>query len=67
MSNQNSPDTGAAVLSLFVPGLGQIVQGRVVHGLVWLLATYVGYLLFIVPGLIVHIFCILNAAKRPQE
>src|SRR6266567_1778117 len=52
----------AAALSLFLPGVGQIYSGRVLQGIGWMLATGVGYLLFLVPGLILHICCIVNAA-----
>src|SRR5262245_18146318 len=52
----------AAALSLFLPGVGQIYSGRVFQGIAWMLATGIGYLLFLVPGLILHISCIVNAA-----
>jgi predicted nucleic acid-binding Zn ribbon protein len=52
----------AAVLSFFIPGLGQIYKGNVVSGLLWMVATFIGYLLLIIPGLILHFFCILTAA-----
>jgi hypothetical protein len=55
----------AAALSLFLPGVGQIYSGRVGQGVGWLLATGLGYLLFLVPGLILHICCIVNAAAVP--
>jgi TM2 domain-containing membrane protein YozV len=57
----------AAALSLFLPGVGQIYSGRVPQGIGWLLATGLGYLLFLVPGLILHICCIVNAAAVPNR
>jgi len=57
----------AAALSLFLPGVGQIYSGRVPQGIGWLLATGLGYLLFLVPGLILHICCIVNAAAVPAR
>lgn len=57
----------AAALSLFLPGVGQIYSGRVVQGIGWMFATALGYLLFLVPGLILHICCIVNAALGPQR
>src|SRR5262249_54318131 len=57
----------AAALSLFLPGVGQIYTGRVLQGIGWMLATGVGYLLFLVPGLILHICCIVNAAVGPPR
>lgn len=57
----------AAALSLFLPGVGQIYSGRVPQGVGWMLATGLGYLLFLVPGLILHICCIVNAAAQPAR
>jgi hypothetical protein len=57
----------AAALSLFLPGVGQIYSGRVPQGVAWMLATGLGYLLFLVPGLILHICCIVNAAAVPTK
>jgi hypothetical protein len=36
------------------------------QGIGWMLATGLGYLLFLVPGLILHICCIVNAAAVPS-
>ena len=44
----------AAVLSLVIPGAGQMYQGRVGVGFAWLFFVAVGYFTFIVPGLILH-------------
>jgi TM2 domain-containing membrane protein YozV len=51
----------AAVLSLVIPGAGQIYKGQIGPGIGWLIGTIVGYYLFIVPGLILHIICIYKA------
>jgi TM2 domain-containing membrane protein YozV len=53
----------AAVLSLVIPGAGQMYKGQVVNGLVWLLFTVIGYAALILPGLIIHICCIVGAAS----
>lgn len=53
----------AAILSLLIPGAGQMYKGDVGEGIVWLFGISIGYLLFIIPGLIAHIFCIINAAS----
>jgi TM2 domain-containing membrane protein YozV len=57
----------AAALSLFLPGVGQIYTGRVAQGVGWMLATGLGYLSFMIPGLILHICCIVNAAAVPAR
>jgi TM2 domain-containing membrane protein YozV len=51
----------AAVLSFFVPGLGQLYKGRFFAGLFWFLAVGLGYILLVIPGVILHIFCVLFA------
>jgi hypothetical protein len=57
----------AALLSFFWPGAGHIYCGEVGAGLGWMMATFIGYVAFIVPGIILHICCIVaasNTAKR---
>jgi TM2 domain-containing membrane protein YozV len=51
----------AAVLSLVIPGTGQMYKGRILAGLVWLVGVCVGYVAFVVPGVILHIACVYNA------
>jgi hypothetical protein len=53
----------AAVLSFFIPGLGQIYKGKVGAGIAWLICTIAGYALWILPGLILHIACVVSAAS----
>ncbi|MEF2147229.1 zinc ribbon domain-containing protein [Aquilutibacter rugosus] len=53
----------AAVLSLVIPGAGQMYKGQVGAGIVWLVAVVIGYFLLVVPGLILHLLCILSAAS----
>ncbi|HOK47844.1 MAG TPA: hypothetical protein PLP04_08255 [Bryobacteraceae bacterium] len=61
---QSRPSNGvAAVLSLFLPGAGQIYMGSIAAGIVWLIFTVIGYLLLILPGLVLHLICILHAAS----
>ena len=51
----------AGVLSLIIPGAGQLYKRQIGRGLLWLLFVFMGYAIFIFPGLILHIFCIINA------
>jgi TM2 domain-containing membrane protein YozV len=51
----------AAVLSLVIPGAGQMYKGQIGPGILWLIGTVAGYCAFIIPGLIAHIFCIYKA------
>ena len=50
----------AAVLSFFIPGAGQIYKGEIMEGIFWFVFIVVGYV-FILPGLVLHILCVMNA------
>ena len=51
----------AAILSLIIPGLGQMYKGQVFNGLAWLVIVIIGYVAFIIPGIVLHLCCILGA------
>ena len=53
----------AAVLSLIIPGAGQMYKGQVANGLCWLVFVVIAYFMLVVPGLILHLFCIIGAAS----
>jgi TM2 domain-containing membrane protein YozV len=53
----------AAVLSFFVPGLGQLYKGQILNGIVWFFMVGLGYMALILPGLLLHLFCIIGAAS----
>jgi hypothetical protein len=53
----------AAVLSLLIPGTGQMYKGEVGQGFGWLICTVIGYAIFLVPGIVLHIGCVINAAS----
>lgn len=53
----------AALLSLIIPGAGQIYKGHIGAGLLWLMFVVAGYFLFIIPGVILHLVCIFSAAS----
>jgi hypothetical protein len=52
----------AAVLSLVIPGAGQMYKGQIFNGLLWLVLVVLGYVFFVVPGIILHLFCIIGAS-----
>ncbi len=54
----------AAVLSLIVPGAGQMYRGNVNSGLKWFMLVPLGYFLFILPGLFMHIACVYRAGHE---
>jgi hypothetical protein len=53
----------ARVLSVVWPGLGHIYRGKLLTGFLWMIVTPLGYLCFIVPGLILHVLCIVFSGK----
>ncbi len=58
----------AALLSFIIPGAGQLYKNQIAAGILWFIFTGLGYILLIIPGLILHLFCIINAASgRPSQ
>ena len=66
-SSEGTTPGVAALLSFFFPGLGQICQGRVGAGLAFMFASFVGYCFFILPGLIIHLISVGEAASHKPE
>lgn len=65
MTRTTTLDPGtAAFLTFLIPGWGQMRRGKVKAGLVWLVVVIAGYFAFVVPGLILHAICILDAYYR---
>lgn len=65
MSDTNPFDPGtAAFLTFLIPGWGQMRRGKMKVGLIWLVIVLLGYFLIIVPGLILHGVCMLDAYYR---
>ena len=62
----------AAVLSFFIPGLGQLYKNQIINGITWFLVVGFAYLFLwgmcLLPGPILHFCCIISAASghRPQ-
>jgi hypothetical protein len=57
----------AAILSLIVPGAGHLYAGRPVSAVVWFVVVSLGYLLLIVPGVVLHVLCIASAASATHQ
>ncbi len=53
----------AALLSWVWPGLGHVYKGEVAAGFLWWFAVCVGYLMCILPGVVLHWVCIFAAAS----
>ncbi len=61
---RRAPGPGvAAVLSVVVPGLGQVYAGRLLSGALWFLGTCVAYSAVLLPGFLIHALCVWFAYK----
>ena len=64
MSNSPGPGTSgnviAAVCSFFIPGLGQLVQGRIFMALIMFVLA--GLLWLILLGWVIHLWSVIDAA-----
>jgi TM2 domain-containing membrane protein YozV len=64
MSNGPGPGSSgnviAAICSFFIPGLGQLVQGRIIMALIMFVAA--GVLWFFLLGWLIHIWSVIDAA-----
>ena len=64
---RRGPSPGiAAVLSVIIPGLGQVYSGNLLSGALWFLATGVAYWLWL-PGPFVHAACIWFAYRAAKN
>ena len=52
----------AAIFTMMLPGLGQMLKERIIPGIIWALLVGGGYLLNGWLGLMFHVLCILDAA-----
>jgi len=56
----------AALCSFFIPGLGQLLQGRL--GMAILLFILAGVLWFFLLGWVIHLWSVIDAAKfKPRQ
>ncbi len=72
MENRNpvdytTPNSLAAIWSMMLPGLGQMMKGRVMPGIIWAVLVSSGYFSYFWPGLTLHALCILDAALFKGE
>ena len=57
----------AAVLSMIVPGAGQLYAGKPLSAIVWFTLVTMGYFLLIIPGVLLHVLCIASAAAAANR
>jgi hypothetical protein len=51
----------AMLLSLILPGLGQIYKGQFLNGVIWFVVVGGGYCALLAPGIVLHCCCVLGA------
>ncbi|WP_111669936.1 DUF5683 domain-containing protein [Algoriphagus litoralis] len=65
MTQSSTIDPGtAAFLTFLIPGWGQMRRGKIKVGLIWMAVVIIGYFLMIIPGLLLHLVCMLDAYFR---
>ncbi len=57
----------AAVLSVLLPGLGQVYSGRLLAGGLWFLGTTLAYSAVLLPGFLVHAICVWSAYVSARD
>lgn len=68
IENESTKSGGvAALLSFIIPGAGQMYNDNVGAGLAWFICVILGYVCFVVPGVILHLICILTAASGSKK
>lgn len=71
MSGQGSGgNVIAAICSIFLVGLGQLVQGRIIAALLFCLVTYALYFtwIFWFVGVVFHLWAVIDAARyKPKS
>jgi hypothetical protein len=65
MGQGSTGNVVAALCSVFVPGLGQLVQGRLFSALFYFLVigSFYATVIFYFIGILFHVLCILSAAS----
>ena len=57
----------SAVLSFFFPGAGQAYNGQIGKGIGVFICFIIGYMIFVIPGLIVFIYGVYDAYSSAQK
>ena len=65
--DNKTPNSLAAIWSMMLPGLGQLLKGQVMPGIIWGILVAGGYYAFFWPGLLMHGICILDAGLREGD
>jgi TM2 domain-containing membrane protein YozV len=66
-TDYTTPDSIAAIWSMMLPGLGQMMKGRIMPGIIWAIVVASGYFSYFWPGLLLHATCIIDAALMNEK
>ena len=61
MSQGSGGNVLAAICSFFIPGLGQLVQGRILAALLFFVAAGVLWIVWL--GWVIHLWSVIDAAR----
>lgn len=54
----------AAVLALLFPGAGHLYRQQIGAGIGWFFGIVMGYFIFVLPGIVLHLLSIVLVAKK---
>ena len=57
----------AGLCAFLFPGLGHLVLGKPGQALLWFVIIILGYVCLVVPGLVLHIISIVDAAREERR
>lgn len=57
----------AGLCAFLFPGLGHLILGKPINALIWFALIVAGYFCLIVPGVILHIISIVDAARAGRR
>jgi len=60
-------DVMAGLCAFIFPGLGHLILGKPLQALLWFVLIVGGYFMMIVPGIVLHIISIMDAARAGRK
>ena len=57
----------AGLCAFLFPGLGHLVIAKPLQALLWFVVIVLGYCAFVVPGVLLHLMSVVDAARAEQR
>lgn len=57
-------DALCVLLSVICPGLGHLINGKILSALIWFLGVPIFYFLWIPFGILIHLCCIVSSSEQ---